>query len=272
MHFRKRYATLLVIAIAVLTAPAVTAQQVWDGSNGNLTYNGTGKVGIGTTAPDNQLHILINNGFPNVPLKLQSIATDSICGLSMKNDVRNWHIRVDGTNGDKLAFFEAGSGTLLTIEPTTGNATFEGTVSGEKITAHYQDLAEWVPSNDDLAPGTVVVLDASIGNGVMASSRAYDTSVAGVVSAQPGILLGVESDRKEMVATTGRVKVRVDAGHAPIAVGDLLVTSDRRGVAMKSEPIEISGRKFHQPGTLIGKALEPLAEGTGEILVLLSLQ
>jgi hypothetical protein len=34
----------------------------------------------------------------------------------------------------------------------------------------------------------------------------------------------------------------------------------------------INGRPFHSPGTLIGKALEPLEKGTGEILVLLSLQ
>jgi hypothetical protein len=43
-------------------------------------------------------------------------------------------------------------------------------------------------------------------------------------------------------------------------------------MAMKSEPIEIGGRKIHAPGTIIGKALEPLAFGTGDILVLLSLQ
>jgi hypothetical protein len=41
---------------------------------------------------------------------------------------------------------------------------------------------------------------------------------------------------------------------------------------MKSQPLEIAGEQIHRPGTLIGKALEPLAKGTGEILVLLSLQ
>jgi hypothetical protein len=74
------------------------------------------------------------------------------------------------------------------------------------------------------------------------------------------------------VATTGRVKVRVDATRAAIKIGDLIVTSDVEGVAMKSEPILLSGRRIHAPGTIIGKALEPLAGGTGEILVLLSLQ
>ena len=57
----------------------------------------------------------------------------------------------------------------------------------------------------------------------------------------------------------GRVRVKVDATQAPITVGDLLVTSDTEGVAMKSEPVTVGGRKLHAPGTIIGKALEPLA-------------
>ena len=75
-----------------------------------------------------------------------------------------------------------------------------------------------------------------------------------------------------LVATTGRVLVNVDATNGPIQIGDLLVTSDREGFAMKSAPLEIGGARIHRPGTLIGKALEPLAGGTGKILVLLSLQ
>ena len=74
------------------------------------------------------------------------------------------------------------------------------------------------------------------------------------------------------VATTGRVRVRADARFGAIRIGDLLVTSELEGVAMRSEPIAVNGRKLHQPGTLVGKALEPLLEGEGEILVLLSLQ
>jgi hypothetical protein len=68
------------------------------------------------------------------------------------------------------------------------------------------------------------------------------------------------------------VKIKVDATNGPINIGDLLVTSDKEGVAMKSVAVEIGGIRIHRPGTLIGKALEPLAQGTGEILVLLSLQ
>jgi hypothetical protein len=149
-----------------------------------------------------------------------------------------------------------------------GNVTADGTI----FASYSQDLAEWVPTEAELSPGTVVVLDKRQRNHVSASSTPYDTSVAGVVSGKPGIILGQRRGTMAAVATTGRVPVQVDATQHPIAIGDLLVTSEMAGVAMKSEPMALNGRTFHQPGTIIGKALEPLASGTGTILVLLSLQ
>ena len=154
----------------------------------------------------------------------------------------------------------------------TGSIEVTGNITGANITATYQDVAEWVPSRQKLSAGTVVVLDTEQSNHVMASVSAYDTRVAGVVSAQPGVILGVAGENKAMIATTGRVKVKVDATRSPIKVGDLLVTSGEKGVAMKSEPLDLGGTPIHRPGTLIGKALEPLEKGKGEILVLLSLQ
>lgn len=155
----------------------------------------------------------------------------------------------------------------------SGNLRVDGNITGVKVlNAVFQDIAEWVPATEEMAPGTVVILNPAASNEVMPSARAYDTSVAGVVSAEPGIVLGVGDEGKAKVATYGRVRVRVDATERPIRVGDLLVTSGRSGTAMKSEPVSIAGRSFHQPGTIIGKALEPLEGGVGEILVLLSLQ
>jgi hypothetical protein len=153
-----------------------------------------------------------------------------------------------------------------------GNASFSGSVVGGNIQAKYQDLAEWVPSSGDFTPGTVVVLNPNKSNEVQSSSKAYDTMVAGVVSLRPGLLLGEEGENKEKVATAGRVRVRVDATKYPVKIGDLLVTSDKAGMAMVSKPISVGGAKIHRPGTIIGKALEPLDHGTGEILVLLSMQ
>jgi hypothetical protein len=196
-----------------------------------------------------------------------------------------------GTTGVDTSITRSGAGTLalsggfnvtgnVGIGTTTpagkldvvGNVNITGTITSGSINAQYQDVAEWVPSRQKLAAGTVVVLDPEQSNHVMASVSAYDTRVAGVVSAQPGVILGVAGENKAMVATTGRVKVKVDATRSPIKVGDLLVTSAGQGVAMKSEPLDLGGTPIHRPGTLIGKALEPLEKGTGEILVLLSLQ
>jgi hypothetical protein len=168
-----------------------------------------------------------------------------------------------------------GVGTTAPQAPLhiVGNARVDGDliVSGN-VAAKYQDVAEWVPASDDLDAGTVVVLRHGHINEVTASAKPYDTAVAGVVSAQPGVILGEAGASREMIATSGRVRVKVDATAHPIEIGDLLVTSGVTGTAMKSEPLRLDGSEFHRPGTIIGKALEPLTGGTGEILVLLSLQ
>ena len=172
----------------------------------------------------------------------------------------------------KFVLQDSDGNTAIGASPSsTLNVQGNITVSGN-INAKYQDVAEWVESSQKLEAGTVVALDPEKSNQVLASTEAYDTKVAGVISAQPGISLGERSESKVLVATTGRVKVKVDATRAPIKIGDLLVTSDVQGVAMKSEPFSVGGRRMHSPGTIIGKALEPLASGTGTILVLLSLQ
>jgi hypothetical protein len=285
---RSKYLVVASAIAAGLLVPTTSQAQWENGTAGAIYYNG-GRVGVGVTAPANQLHLLVPDGSLNVPFKMETNGPDSISGISIKNDARNWHIRVDGTDGDKFKIFEAVGGYRMTIttagdvgigttNPSTkldvaGNVNVTGdmNVTGN-IAAKYQDVAEWVPSSESLAPGTVVVLDRERENEVIGSSTAYDAAVAGVISTRPGLVLGEAAPSKVQVATVGRVKVRVDATRAPIRIGDLLVTSEIPGTAMRSEPIEIGGATLHRPGTLIGKALEPLASGKGEILVLLSLQ
>jgi hypothetical protein len=190
-------------------------------------------------------------------------------------------VTADTTNTDtgtvRMTINSAGNVGIGTIPGSqykldvAGNINSSATITGNNIVAKYQDVAEWVPSTEKLPAGTVVVLDSTKSNQVISSSQAYDTRVAGVITEQPGIALGESGANKVLVATTGRVRVKVDAGRAPIQIGDLLVTSDIPGVAMKSEPVNLGGVQLHRPGTLIGKALEPLEKGKGEILVLLSL-
>ena len=116
------------------------------------------------------------------------------------------------------------------------------------IAAKYQDVAEWVPARAEMAAGTVVSLDTMRTNSVIASAQAYDTHVAGVVSPQPGLTLGEGGAGKVLVATTGRVKVKVDATRYPVKIGDLLVTSSKPGLAMVSRPLRVGGTRMHRPG------------------------
>jgi hypothetical protein len=246
-----------------------------------MRITGGGRVGIGSTNPSTKFQVAGSS-------LLNGIYAGYNDAVSLGNSDNGQQIHFGGASSSFDLLLESfgpsgnvGIGTtltsaLLTVGPSGGTGT-KVVVNGDinvtgNINAKYQDVAEWVPASTAMEPGSVVVLNPNRPNEVMLSHSAYDIAVAGVVSAQPGLLLGVPSASKQMIATTGRAKVRVDASNAPIRIGDLLVTSDRPGTAMRSDPIEVAGVKMHRPGTLIGKALEPLTKGEGKILVLLSLQ
>ena len=254
-------------------------------SSGNTIFNNGGNVGIGTATPAGKFEVV--GAWPTPAIRMSDTAAGYASFATSQQGFG--FLTAAGAAGNVNAGGLAISSSFFTAPPSNGlyvqgnvgigtaapsaklDVAGDVVVSGN-ISAKYQDIAEWVPSTQSIPAGAVVILDQSTDNGVVLSTEAYDTRVAGVISDSPGIILGEAGAGKLKVATTGRVKVRVDASQAPIQRGDLLVTSDKQGVAMRSEPIQVGERKMHQPGTLIGKALEPLREGEGEILVLLSLQ
>jgi hypothetical protein len=241
----------------------------------------TGNVGIGTTTPSQIFHVHSRGTYSGT--RITTAATGGTLGDGVNFGYDDavgayvWNreaspLVFSTSNAEKMRVDAAGNVGIGTTAPAAKlDVQGDIRVSGN-INARYQDVAEWVPSKQKLAAGTVVVLDTSELNHVRESAGAYDTGVAGVISAQPGIALGDKGEGKLLVATTGRVKVKVDATRGAIKVGDLLVTGDAAGVAMRSQPLELGGVPIHRPGTIIGKALEPLDKGVGEILVLLSLQ
>ncbi len=119
-------------------------------------------------------------------------------------------------------------------------------------------------------PGTVMVLGED--GDLVPSQRAYDKRVAGVISGageyRPAIILDKQQTAgiRQPVALVGKVYCKVDAHYSPIEVGDLLTTSPTTGHAMKAA----DATKSH--GSVIGKALKPMAGGQGLLPILISLQ
>jgi hypothetical protein len=144
-------------------------------------------------------------------------------------------------------------------------------VAGDIILANA-DCAEDFDVADPtlIEPGTVMVLGEE--GKLKQSQTAYDKKVAGVISGagtyKPGLILDKQefSKNRMPIALMGKVYCKVDASYGAIEVGDLLTTSTTPGHAMKADN---SLKAF---GTVIGKALRPLAEGQGLIPVLVALQ
>ncbi|TWT40570.1 Collagen triple helix repeat (20 copies) [Phycisphaerae bacterium RAS1] len=172
---------------------------------------------------------------------------------------------------------------------TDGDLQIAGT-----LTTGGADFAEMIRVStgvDTVEPGDVLVIDVSGRRAVVKAAAPRSTLVAGIYSTRPG-LLGSEGDAEPPtddlagdgvaearpaktidigrimgdipLAVVGIVPCKVSAENGPIQPGDLLVTSGTPGHAMRDEN--------PRPGTIVGKALEPLASGSGTIRVLVTLQ
>lgn len=134
------------------------------------------------------------------------------------------------------------------------------------------DYAEMMSSGEtDLEPGDVLVVGPE--GSMLRCSQANQSAVVGVYSTDPGFVAGNEVDEngdpvesgQVPLAVLGRVPVKASAENGSIQPGDLLVTSGTPGHAMKASDAPAVG-------TVIGKALEPLENGTGVVEMLVMLQ
>lgn len=113
------------------------------------------------------------------------------------------------------------------------------------------------------------------------SNQVTDTTTAPVAAAAAPPVKTSQADplaqayaqqHKVPLALVGIVPVKVSAENGAIQPGDLLTTSALPGHAMKATPVDLGDVPIYRPGTIIGKALEPLGAGTGVIRALITLQ
>jgi trimeric autotransporter adhesin len=136
------------------------------------------------------------------------------------------------------------------------------------------DFAEMLAAEAGLEPGDVLAIGPD--GQLTLTTAPYQRSVAGVYSTQPGLVGGAADGEstagKVPLAVAGVVPVKVTDEGGAIAPGDALTSSTTRGHAMKAAAVRVGGIELLPSGVVIGKALEPLAAGTGVIRALVVLQ
>jgi hypothetical protein len=130
------------------------------------------------------------------------------------------------------------------------------------------DFAEMLPAVEGLEPGDVLAIGP---DGTLSlTTEPYQESLAGVFSTKPGLVGGVpdgeKTDGKVPLAVAGIVPVKVTDENGAVRPGDLLTSSSIPGQAMRASRDKVT------VGVVLGKALDPLAEGTGVIRALVVLQ
>jgi hypothetical protein len=253
-------------------------------SAGNV-FPSTGNVGIGTTSPQSPLHIdfqttgSIRAGTPigNGPGWI------FFAPNGHRRDIVGWiggvYIGASANTGagqpSQFMLRENGNVGIGTVTPAA-KLDVKGTARVQRIQiTGGSDLAEpfEVTGAKSVEPGMVVSIDPEEQGRLRISNRPYDHRVAGIVSGANGLNSGLvmAKDDQSMndftpVALSGRVYCWADAAFGEIKPGDLLTTSSTPGHTMKvTNPVSAQG-------AIIGKAMTPLKEGRGLILVLVALQ
>jgi hypothetical protein len=168
-----------------------------------------------------------------------------------------------------LLIGRAADGTNVARIDGAGNAYFTRTNTGGADFA--EAFAVRGPANR-YTPGDVMSIDSDSHRRLRLSDQQYSRAVAGIYSTKPGVLarprsVDQQSQEEEIpLAVIGVVPCKVSTKNGAIQPGDLLVSSDIPGYAMK-------GTEFHKMmGAVIGKALQSLETGSGLIDVLVTLQ
>jgi hypothetical protein len=269
---------------------------LWQDSGPNLVYT-QGIVGIGTSSPcaKAKLHVVEESAgfgcFFTAGIYGESKSNVGVWGLSGSNDAV---LGYSGSGAGVFGFSQGNTGVVsasvsgtyifegfdnsanskrrFDVERATGNVKADGSFTSP---ADFAEMMTVAGSKSDYQPGDVLIIGP---DGKLTWSTApYATNLAGVYSARPGFLgdtliteggleaqEAAQTQNRVAVALMGIVPVKVSAENGAIQPGDLLTTSSTRGTAMKATDPKI--------GTILGKALEPLAQGTGVIKVLVTLR
>jgi hypothetical protein len=195
------------------------------------------------------------------------ITADAVNGDSLADTIAMDAIQIiDGGASSEVKICDASCGTN-TYAVSGGELYIDNDLEVDgNIFGSGADLAEMISTSQTLLPGDVVMIDVYNDLKVVKSRGKYNTLVAGVVSTNPGVILGTSMHPEGIeLALTGQVPVKVTNENGFIAIGDTLTTSSTPGYAMRCVNLDLC------TGAIIGKALEPLNKEQGTIVSLIKL-
>lgn len=326
---------------ATWQAPAGGGESLWQSGTGGVIYYSGGDVGIGTNAPDADLHVATSSAVRGIHVTgaVNGVVAEGsqtgvrgeggnygVYGVGTSYGVRGYcagagrGVEAESVSGvgarvtgggpgtafpalHVLANNAAGIGIFSVSTSTDANAVFVNKGTGDIIKGFSgatggdlvfrvendgktsvsvlqitggSDLSEQFDvgaTGTDTQPGMVVCIDPENPGKLIVSTKAYDRTVAGIISGaggvKPGMLMGQRdtvADGQQPVALTGRVYAWADASNGTIQPGDLLTTADVAGHLMRVTDAS------RAQGAVIGKAMSRLESGRGLVLVLVSLQ
>jgi hypothetical protein len=282
LHTTPRHAASIELRGVESDQTGVVTAQLSAGAGGHLTLcrsDGTPTITLDGIGSD----VRVKSQSTNAEVRVLA-GQEGIVYLNNASGVATGIFEADGNGlGAVLSMNDAeGVGKIQLLADNPNNpgqalACVRGDIraTGSIIANSGCDLAETfeLVDRDAIQPGMVLVMDPKRRGHLTISREPYNRRVAGIVSGagalQPGVKLGQRVDGSDdlPIALSGRVYCYVDATEHGIEVGDLLTSSSTPGHAMKVTDYDRS------PGTVIGKAMEPIAKGRkGMILVLVSLQ
>lgn len=256
---------------AALLAEALSGAGNTDGVRGRTSSgNGNGVSGQNTAAAS-------GIGVRGTATGVGGAGVLAVATGTSGTNIGLWAISASPT-GSAGVFDNTASGGLL-IGSVNGVNKFKVDGAGSVFANAYNvggaDFAESfavTDSKEAYEPGDTMIIDTGLRRTVTRSISPYSTMVAGIYSTKPGVVAnpyGISDTRLAAeipLAVVGVVPCKVTTENGAISAGDLLVTSSLPGHAMKGTD------RARMLGAIVGKALEPLREGTGVVLVLLTLQ